>query len=78
MHARLTISIEDSVYQQLKAFVPAKQRSQFIEELLADALKKKKLAVREAEYEEMAKDPDFLAEQAFFMDFSGDVGDEPW
>ena len=40
--------------------------------------KKKRIADKDAEYAAMAKDPDFLAEQDFFMDFCGDVSHEPW
>lgn len=78
MHARMTISIQDTIYEQFMQFVPAKKRSQYIEQLLADAMRKEKIAARDAECEEMANDPDFIAEQAFFMDFNGDVGNEPW
>lgn len=78
MHARMTISIQDTVYAQLTHYVPAKKRSQYIEQLIAEAMRKEKLAARDAECEAMANDPDFVAEQAFFMDFNGDVGNEPW
>jgi hypothetical protein len=72
----MTISLDDAIYQQLRTQVPAKQRSQFIESILAEALEKKRIADKDAEY--AAKDPDFLAEQDFFMDFCGDVGHESW
>lgn len=78
MHARMTISIQDTVYAQFTQLVPAKKRSQYIEQLIADAMHKEKLAARDAECETMANDPNFIAEQAFFMNFNGDVGNEPW
>jgi len=74
----MTISIQDTVYAQFTQLVPAKKRSQYIEQLIADAMHKEKRAARDAECEAMANDPDFIAEQAFFMDFNGDVGNEPW
>ncbi len=78
MHARMTISIQDTVYAQFTQLVPAKKRSQYIEQLIADAIHKEKLAARDAECEAMANDPEFITEQSFFMDFNGDVGNEPW
>jgi metal-responsive CopG/Arc/MetJ family transcriptional regulator len=78
MHARMTISIQDTVYAQFTQLVPAKKRSQYIEQLIADAMHKEKLAARDAECEAMANDPQFITEQAFFIDFNGDIGNEPW
>lgn len=78
MHARLTISIQDTIYEQFMQLVPAKKRSQYIEQLLDEAIRKEKIAARDAECEAMANDPDYLAEEKFFMDFNGDVGNEPW
>lgn len=75
MHERMTITLDATVVKQFRAAVPAKQRSQYIEDMLRKALRR---AEQEAEYEAMSKDPAFLAEEAFFMDFNGDVGDEPW
>lgn len=43
MHARMTISIQDTIYEQFMQLVPAKKRSQYIEQLLAEAIHKKKL-----------------------------------
>lgn len=45
-------------------------------------LKEQARAIRrrfmDMEAREMAQDPAYLEEEAFFMDFQGDVGDEPW
>lgn len=73
MHARLTISIQDTIYEQFMQLVPAKKRSQYIEQLLAEAIHKQKLAMMEADYEAMANDSESQADAAFYQQFCGDI-----
>ena len=73
MHARMTISIQDTVYAHFTQLVPAKKRSQYIEQLIADAMHKEKLADMEADYEAMANDPESQADAAFYQHFCGDI-----
>ena len=73
MHARMTISIQDTIYAQFTQLVPAKKRSHYIEQLLAEAMDKEKLASMEADYEAMANDPESQEDAAFYQHFCGDI-----
>ncbi len=78
MHSRMTVSLDSTIYEQFTSIVPLKSRSQFVEALIKEAILKKRMADKDAEYAAMSKDPDFLAEEEYFMDFSGDVQNEAW
>lgn len=73
MHARMTISIQDTIYAQFTQLVPAKKRSQYVEKLLAEAMHKEKIAMMEADYEAMANDPESQVDAAFYQQFCGDI-----
>ncbi|HRH91742.1 MAG TPA: hypothetical protein PLW01_07490 [Agitococcus sp.] len=73
MHARMTISIQDTIYEQFMQLVPAKKRSQYIEQLLAEAILKEKTAIMEADYEAMANDLESQEDAAFYQQFCGDI-----
>lgn len=70
MHERMTITLDAAVVQQFRAAVPAKQRSQYIEDILRKALRRMDM---EADYEAMANDPESQADAEFYKQFAGDV-----
>ena len=70
MHARMTFTLDTQVVDLFKNIIPAKQRSQYIEEMLRKALRK---AEMEADYEAMANDPESQADAEFYKDFCGDI-----
>ncbi|WP_297921604.1 hypothetical protein [uncultured Agitococcus sp.] len=69
----MTISIQDTIYEQFMQLVPAKKRSQYIEQLLAEAILKEKTAIMEADYEAMANDLESQEDAAFYQQFCGDI-----
>ena len=70
MHARMTFTLDTQIVDLLKIIVPAKQRSQYVEEILRKALRR---AEMEADYEAMANDPESQADAEFYKDFCGDI-----
>lgn len=76
MHKKLTITLEESVYEGLHAVVGRGRISQFIEDLVRDRVLKPDL---EAGYRAMAADKEQEREAREWLEgTAGDVGDEPW
>lgn len=75
MHARMTFTLDTHLIEQLKAIIPAQQRSQFAEKTLAKALQHLQM---EADYRAMANDVTAQADAEYFQDMCGEVGNEPW
>lgn len=73
MRRRMTIQLSDHLYLEFTKLIPAKKRSQYIEQLLIEAIRKEQLIARDAECTEMANDPDSIADAAFFENFCGDI-----
>lgn len=70
MHERMTITLDTAVIQQFREAVPARQRSQYIEDMLRKALRR---AEQEADYAAMASDPESQTDAEFYKDFCGDI-----
>jgi metal-responsive CopG/Arc/MetJ family transcriptional regulator len=73
MRKKMTIQLQDKVYLQFTQLIPVKKRSQYIEQLIIEAIRKEQLIARDAEYTEMANDPDSQADAVFFENFCGDI-----
>lgn len=76
MHKKLTITLDEQVYDSLHLVVGRGRISQFIEDLVRDRVMKPDL---DAAYREMAADTAQEKEaQEWIEGTAGDVGDEPW
>jgi predicted CopG family antitoxin len=76
MHKKLTITLDEQVYDSLHHVVGRGRISQFIEDLVRSHVMKPDL---DAGYREMAADTEQEKEAQEWLDgTAGDVGDEPW
>ncbi len=75
MHKKLTITVDEAVYEGLYRQIGRRKISQFIEELVKPYVSEQSL---EAAYREMAQDEDAEAEALEWSEaLIGDVVDEP-
>lgn len=75
MHRKLTITVDEAVYEGLYRHIGRRKISQFIEELVKPHVSGQSL---EAAYREMAHDEDAEAEALEWSEaLIGDVADEP-
>jgi metal-responsive CopG/Arc/MetJ family transcriptional regulator len=76
MHHRMTITLEESVYQNLKRMVAPRHRSQFIEDAIRPLVSDAEL---EADYAALAADEKQNAEASEWMNgLIKDMPDETW
>jgi predicted CopG family antitoxin len=75
MHKKLTITVDEAIYEGLYRQIGRRKISQFIEELVKPYVSEQSL---EAAYREMAQDEDAEAEALEWSEaLIGDVADEP-
>lgn len=76
MQKKLTITIDEEVYQGLHSVIGPRKISGFIERLVRPHVIEEEL---DAGYKEMAADEEAEAEASEWIEGTmGDVGDEPW